>query len=81
MSVRLGSRPEALSDDHRRLRSGSRTAHLAQFADGVGINTIVKALNRERIKGRRKAAGGWTPSAVSQILRNEKYIGRSAWTA
>jgi DNA invertase Pin-like site-specific DNA recombinase len=51
----------------------------AEFADGTGINTIVKALNREEIKGRRKAAGGWTPSTVSRILRNEKYIGRWAW--
>jgi site-specific DNA recombinase len=51
----------------------------AEFADGSGINTIVKALNREGVQGRRKASRGWTPSTISRILKNEKYIGRWAW--
>src|SRR5438552_9007374 len=49
------------------------------FADGVGIKAIVKALNAEGVQGRRKLARGWTPSTVSRILKNEKYIGRWTW--
>ncbi|MEO6027099.1 MAG: recombinase family protein, partial [Candidatus Binatia bacterium] len=49
------------------------------FAGGVGINAIVKALNREHVRGRRKTAGGWSPSTVSRILKNEKYVGRWTW--
>jgi len=58
----------------------SRCIHdFTEFAEGVGINTIVKALNREQVRGRRKVARGWTPSTISRILKNEKYIGRWTW--
>lgn len=49
------------------------------FADGLGIHTIVKALNREHVQSRRRTTGGWTASSVSRILKNEKYIGRWTW--
>jgi len=49
------------------------------FGDGVALTAIVKLLNAERIPGRRKRDRGWSPSTLSRILRNEKYIGRWTW--
>ena len=49
------------------------------FASGVAITAIVKALNAEGVAGRRKLSRGWTPSTISRILRNEKYTGRWTW--
>jgi site-specific DNA recombinase len=36
-------------------------------------------LNEEGVPGRFRASKGWSPSTVSRILRNEKYIGRWIW--
>jgi site-specific DNA recombinase len=49
------------------------------FASGKALTAIVKELNAANIPGRRRAGGGWTPSTLSRILRNEKYIGRWSW--
>ncbi|MEO6026745.1 MAG: recombinase family protein [Candidatus Binatia bacterium] len=49
------------------------------FADGVAIRAIVATLNAEGVAGRRKVARGWSPSTISRILKNEKYIGHWTW--
>ncbi len=49
------------------------------FSEGQAITAIVKALNSEDVPGRRRTGRGWTPSTVSRILRNAKYIGRWTW--
>ena len=49
------------------------------FASGKALTAIVRELNQERIPGRRRTSLGWTPSTLSRILKNEKYIGRWTW--
>src|SRR5690348_3030361 len=49
------------------------------FASGKALTAIVRELNKERVPGRRRTSLGWTPSTISRILKNEKYIGRWAW--
>ena len=50
-----------------------------EFASGKALTAIVKDLNADGVPGRRRVAKGWTPSTVSRILKNEKYIGRWVW--
>lgn len=50
-----------------------------EFASGTALTAIVKEFNAEGIPGRRKLIRGWTPSTLSRILKNEKYIGRWVW--
>jgi len=49
------------------------------FAEGKAITAIVKMLNAEGVKGRRRFRGGWSPATVSRLLRNHKYIGHWVW--
>src|SRR5262249_34036589 len=49
------------------------------FASGKALTAIVRELNQERIPGRRRTSLGWTPTTLSRILKNEKYIGRWTW--
>jgi hypothetical protein len=56
------------SQDLQRLRRGE--GH---------CRAIVKMLNADDIKGRRRIRGGWSPATVSRLLRNQKYIGRWVW--
>lgn len=49
------------------------------FAEGKAITAIVKTLNTQGVKGRRRIRNGWSPATVSRLLRNEKYIGRWVW--
>ncbi len=49
------------------------------FAEGKAIKSLVKELNVEEIRGRRKLTRGWSASTVSRILKNQKYIGRWTW--
>jgi hypothetical protein len=49
------------------------------FADGTSIKAIVADLNARRVPGRHGVGGRWSPSTVSRILRNEKYVGRWLW--
>ena len=51
----------------------------SEFSEGKAITAIVKALNAECIRGRRRIRKGWSPATVSRILRNEKYMGRWGW--
>jgi site-specific DNA recombinase len=50
-----------------------------EFSAGKAITAIVKSLNVECIRGRRRIRKGWSAATVSRILRNEKYIGRWGW--
>lgn len=50
-----------------------------EFAGGRALTAIVKALNSEGIRGRRRIRHGWSPATVSRILKNEKYVGRWTW--
>ena len=49
------------------------------FAGGKAITAIVKELNEQEVPCRRTPGRAWTPSTVSRILKNEKYIGRWLW--
>src|SRR5262249_6758725 len=49
------------------------------FGCGKAIKSLVKELNAEAVRGRRKLRRGWSASTVSRILKNEKYIGRWTW--
>src|SRR5262249_8061310 len=50
-----------------------------EFAAGKAITALVKELNQEQVPCRRTPGRAWTPSTVSRILKNEKYIGRWRW--
>ena len=81
--MRLDRRGRPRPDGYRMVIEPSEAAIVRrifqQFSEGRAITAIVKALNAENVPGRRKANRGWTPSTVSRILRNEKYIGRWTW--
>ncbi len=49
------------------------------FADGTSIKAIVADLNARGVPGRRGVRKRWSPSTVSRILKNEKYVGRWMW--
>src|SRR4029450_7921197 len=46
------------------------------FGNGKAIKSLVKELNSEEVRGRRKLRRGWSASTVSRILKNEKDVGR-----
>src|SRR5262245_54737898 len=50
-----------------------------EFGNGKAVKSLVKELNAEEIRGKRKLRCGWSPSTVSRILKNDKYIGRWTW--
>jgi len=50
-----------------------------EFADGRSESALVRALNAERVAGRRTTRKGWWPATVHRILRNEKYVGQWVW--
>ena len=49
------------------------------FSGGKAIKALAKELNLEEVRGRRKFRRGWSPSTISRILKNEKYMGRWIW--
>ena len=49
------------------------------FADGYAITRIVKTLNAEKVPGRFRTEKGWSPSTVSRMLDNTKYMGVWVW--
>ncbi|MDG2304401.1 MAG: recombinase family protein [Candidatus Binatia bacterium] len=49
------------------------------FAGGISIKAIVANLNARGVPGRTGLRKRWSPSTVSRILKNEKYIGRWVW--
>lgn len=49
------------------------------FADGTSIKAIVADLNARGVSGRHGVGRRWSPSTVSRILKNEKYVGRWLW--
>ncbi len=53
------------------------------YAGGMGLARIAKALNEEGITSpqppRTRERAGWHPSAVREMLRNEKYRGNHVW--
>jgi hypothetical protein len=49
------------------------------FSEGKAVKAITKELNVEQVQGRRKFRRGWSPSTISRILKNEKYIGQWTW--
>jgi site-specific DNA recombinase len=52
-------------------------------ASGLSQKSIAKTLNAEHIQSPRprkgRTAAGWCPTAVREMLRNERYIGRQVW--
>src|SRR5215467_7740694 len=50
-----------------------------EFVEGKAITGIARDLNEKGIRGRRRSHYGWSPSTISRILKNEKYIGRWIW--
>jgi len=50
-----------------------------EFAEGCSKSDIVKRLNKEGVPGRVKAGRGWSPSTVTRMLANTKYIGKWVW--
>ncbi len=49
------------------------------FADGHSLPRIVRALNEEGVPCRRRPAKAWSPSTVTRILDNTKYVGHWVW--
>ena len=49
------------------------------FADGISIKALVGDLNASGTPGKKGLRGRWSPSTVSRILKNEKYVGRWLW--
>ena len=50
-----------------------------EFVDGKSIAKIASSLNADKIPTKRGLIGGWNVSTLSQILKNEKYIGLWVW--
>jgi site-specific DNA recombinase len=50
-----------------------------EFAEGRSKSEIVRRLNAEGVPGRFKSARGWSPSTITRILKNTKYIGKWIW--
>ena len=52
-------------------------------ADGAGLRTIARSLNSEGVSAprprRNRPGGGWCPTAIREMLRNERYVGRIVW--
>jgi hypothetical protein len=52
-------------------------------AEGASLKTIAKTLNSEALPSPRprqgRFASGWCPTAIRELLRNEKYIGKIVW--
>jgi site-specific DNA recombinase len=76
-------RIEKQSDGYRMVIEPAEAAIVGRvftdFAEGKAVTAIVKVLNGEGVKGRRRIRNGWSPATVSRLLRNEKYIGRWIW--
>jgi site-specific DNA recombinase len=53
------------------------------YANGKSLSAVAKALNEEGIPApqgpRKRAINGWFPSAVREMLRNERYRGIFVW--
>ena len=49
------------------------------FVEGSALTKIVRSLNTEEVPCRTRATGKWSPSTVTRMLGNEKYIGRWVW--
>ena len=50
-----------------------------EFSEGRSKTEIVRRLNSENVPGRFKSNRGWSPSTISRILTNSKYIGKWIW--
>ena len=50
-----------------------------EAAEAVSFTAIARGLNRDRVPGRFRAAGGWTVGSVRRILANAKYVGHWVW--
>jgi site-specific DNA recombinase len=52
-------------------------------ASGYSLKRIAKTLNAQRVQSPRprkgRGAAGWCPTAVREMLRNERYFGRLVW--
>jgi site-specific DNA recombinase len=47
--------------------------------EGLSVIRIVRLLNDENVPGRIRSRKGWSPTTVSRMLDNEKYIGHWVW--
>jgi hypothetical protein len=45
------------------------------YADGLGLKRIAKTLHAERVSPPRRAARGWAPTAIREMLYREMYRG------
>jgi site-specific DNA recombinase len=77
---------EAEGGKHLRVNEGEAVIVRRIFemsAAGAALKTIAKTLNLERIPAPRprtgQPAGGWCPTAVREMLYNERYIGKIVW--
>ena len=81
--MRVDRRGRPRPDGYRMVIEPSETAVVLRifrdFGDGKSIKSLVKDLNAEGVRGRRKLLRGWSASTVSRILKNEKYIGHWTW--
>ena len=53
-----------------------------QYVAGVGLRTVVKDLNDRRVpspKAGKRGKGFWGISAIWEMLRRERYLGKLAW--
>ncbi len=50
-----------------------------EFAAGNAVTRIVRGLNQDGVPGRLRLSKGWSPSTVTRILNNEKYMGKWVW--
>jgi len=49
------------------------------YGSGIGLTTLAKTLNRDRVPPPRGGNLGWAPSAIREILHRELYRGISIW--
>ena len=73
------SRPLGYKPEIDPVQAGVVHRIFRDFADGQAQTRIMRALNEEGVLGRSARPSCWSPSTISRMLRNEKYIGHWVW--
>ena len=72
-------RPEGYKHQVEPLEAAIVLRVFQDFADGQPVLRIVRNLNGEGVAGRFRSSKGWSPSTISRMLANTKYIGHWIW--
>ena len=82
-TIRIDKKGRPRPDGYRMTIDPSEAATVLRifkaFAGGQSESSIVRELNADGVRGRRRSNRGWSPATVHRVLRNEKYVARWIW--